>query len=87
MCVVIGLVLITQSVNAQPKEQSSREAMYYRYLEFPSYVKGGTVQPHWMADGSSFWYAEGGPGSCTAPNMHGIILGRVRSSELPWSEP
>ena len=35
--------------------------MYSRYLEFASYVKGGTVEPHWMADGSSFWYAEGGP--------------------------
>src|SRR3990167_360290 len=35
--------------------------MYSRYLEFPSYVKGGSIQPHWMADGSSFWYAEGAP--------------------------
>ena len=41
--------------------QTEREAMYRRYLEFPSYVKGGKVEPHWMADGSSFWYAEGGP--------------------------
>ncbi len=30
--------------------------MYYRYLEFPSYVKGGSIEPHWMADASSFWY-------------------------------
>ena len=35
--------------------------MYYRYLEFASYVKGGNVDPHGMADGSSFWYAEGAP--------------------------
>ncbi len=35
--------------------------MYYRYMEFASYVKGGSVEPHWMADGSSFWYAEGAP--------------------------
>ncbi len=35
--------------------------MYYRYLEFASYVKGGTVEPHWMADGNIFWYAEGAP--------------------------
>ena len=40
---------------------SEREAMYYRYLEFASYVKGGSIEPHWMADGSSFWYAEGAP--------------------------
>ncbi len=48
-------------VLAQEAAQSEREAMYYRYLEFPSYVKGGSVEPHWMADGSSFWYAEGAP--------------------------
>ncbi len=41
--------------------RAEREAMYYRYLEFASYVKGGSVQAHWMADGSSFWYAEGAP--------------------------
>ena len=61
VCAVIGLVLITQPVNAQPKNQSEREAMYYRYLEFASYVKGGSIEPRWMADGSSFWYAEGVP--------------------------
>ncbi len=61
VCAVIGLVLITHPVNAQPKDQSAREEMYHRYLEFPSYVKGGSIEPHWMADGSSFWYAEGAP--------------------------
>jgi dipeptidyl aminopeptidase/acylaminoacyl peptidase len=35
--------------------------MYYRYLNLQSLVKGGSVRPHWMADGSSFWYAEGDP--------------------------
>jgi len=35
--------------------------MYNRYLELDSYVKGGSIEPHWMADGSSFWYAEGAP--------------------------
>ena len=61
LCAVIGLVLITSPVNAQPKEQSAREEMYRRYLEFPKYVKGGSIESHWMADGSSFWYAEGAP--------------------------
>jgi hypothetical protein len=58
-CVVIGLALITVVVNAQPQDQS--EEMYRRYLDFPRYVKGGTVEPHWMADGNSFWYAEKAP--------------------------
>ena len=53
---------------AQEAEQSEREAMYHRYLKFPSYVKGGSIEPHWMADGNSFWYAEGALGG---PNRHG----------------
>ena len=56
-----SLIVIASSIYAQETEQSEREAMYYRYLEFASYVKGGSVEPHWMADGSSFWYAEGAP--------------------------
>ncbi len=61
--VVIGPMLTVPPVRAQETTQSEREAMYYRYLEFDSYVKGGSIRPHWMADGSSFWYAEGAPAS------------------------
>ena len=57
----VSLIVMASSIRAQETEQSEREAMYYRYLEFASYVKGGSVEPHWMADGSSFWYAEGAP--------------------------
>ena len=42
---------------AAQSSASVREEMYRLYLEFPSYVKGGTVEPHWEQDGSSFWYA------------------------------
>ena len=59
--VVIGLAVMATPGHAQPDAQSKREAMYYRYLEFPSLVKGGSIEPHWLADGSSFWYAEGAP--------------------------
>jgi len=58
---IIGLVVIAPFTGAQDTKQAEREAMYYRYLEFASYVKGGSITPHWMADGSSFWYAEGAP--------------------------
>ncbi len=58
---VVSLVLIASFATAQETKQSEREAMYYRYLEFPSYVKGGSIQAHWMADGSGFWYTEGAP--------------------------
>ena len=59
--VLLCLAVIAPLVCAQQAEQSQREAMYYRYLEFASYIKGGSIKPHWMADGSSFWYAEGAP--------------------------
>ena len=58
---VIGLSSLVLSARAQETAQSEPEAMYYRYLELASYVKGGSIEPHWMADGSSFWYAEGAP--------------------------
>jgi dipeptidyl aminopeptidase/acylaminoacyl peptidase len=58
---VAGLALSAAPIRGQKANQSEREAMYYRYMEFASYVKGGSMQPHWMADGSSFWYAEGVP--------------------------
>ena len=58
---VTGLAISPPLVGAGESMQSEREAMYYRYLEFASYVKGGSIEPHWLADGSSFWYAEGAP--------------------------
>ena len=60
MTAVVG-VMLTVVLAAQEAPQSEREAMYYRYLNFASYVTSGSVAPHWMADGSSFWYAEGAP--------------------------
>jgi len=61
MLLVAGLAVGISFAFAQENKQAEREAMYYRYMEFASYVKGGSIQPHWMADGSSFWYAEGAP--------------------------
>ncbi len=58
---VTGIVVSTPLVHAEEPTQSEREVMYARYLEFASYVKGGVVEAHWLADGSTFWYAEGAP--------------------------
>ena len=57
----VALFIIAPFSSAQDTKQAEREAMYYRYLEFASSFKGGTITPHWMADGNSFWYAEGAP--------------------------
>ncbi len=61
MLVLLLAMMFAAIACAAEPTSSEREAMYYRYLEFASYVKGGSIEPHWMADGSSFWYAEGDP--------------------------
>ncbi len=53
---LVGIVAAAPPVRAQEAAQSEREAMYYRYLEIASYVKGGNVDTNWMSDGSSFRY-------------------------------
>ncbi len=60
LTVVVG-VMLTVVLAAQETPQSEPEAMYYRYMEFASNVRGGSIEPHWKADGSRFWYAEGAP--------------------------
>ncbi len=55
---VFAFVLTAPVVRAQDAKRAEREAMYYRYLDFASYVKGGSITPHWMADGGSFWCIE-----------------------------
>ncbi len=47
-------------LSAEPSIQD--EAVYQRYLDFESLVKGGRIAPNWLPDGSSFWYADGDPG-------------------------
>ena len=41
--------------------QSPRDAVFNRTLALPGLVTGGWIEAHWMEDGNSFWFAEGGP--------------------------
>jgi dipeptidyl aminopeptidase/acylaminoacyl peptidase len=61
---VVGSLTSVAGVSAQSAE--ARQASYQRFLGFAALVRGGTVTPNWMADGSSFWYLEGGPDSAVA---------------------
>jgi dipeptidyl aminopeptidase/acylaminoacyl peptidase len=65
----IGLFAIAgvclQAANCQSTVPSDREAVYRKMLDFKSLVKGGSIEPHWMADGRSFWYMEGAPAKTT----------------------
>jgi dipeptidyl-peptidase-4 len=51
----LSLLLVTATLIAQ----SPRDAMFYQALGFGAMVKGGFIQPHWMENGNSFWWAEG----------------------------
>ena len=61
--IITCLVVAAPLARSDEPTRSERETIYYRYLEFASYVEGGSIQPNWMVDGSSFWYAEGAPGN------------------------
>ncbi len=61
------------SVQSQESLDPERDLMYARYMAIPSLIKGGVICPdvgalggaacavNWMADGQSFWFAEGQP--------------------------
>ena len=59
--VVLCWALTAPPLLAQMPSFAEREVMYFRYLELRSLIEGGSVEPHWIADGNSFWYAEGAP--------------------------
>ncbi len=54
------LVMISLGNSAEAQEPT-RAVMHNRYRRFWDYVVGGSLKPHWLADGSSFWFAAGAP--------------------------
>ena len=66
-------VLPPTTAAAQESLDPERDEMYARYMQVPSLIKGGVICPdvgplggaacavNWMADGQSFWFAEGQP--------------------------
>ena len=54
-------VRAAQQVERPAVAPPGRETIYRRARDMSSLVKGGAITPRWMADGSSFWYAEGAP--------------------------
>src|SRR5204863_9504218 len=55
---LLGMALGHSTVAAQDSGSAER---FNRFLNFGALVRGGSVSPNWLADGSSFWYAEGAP--------------------------
>ena len=54
-------IVALMSATAVAVTDDERRAVFEQYLDFAALVEGGSVQPNWLADGSAFWYAEGGP--------------------------
>jgi len=73
------------------------EAVYKRYLDFDTLVRGGRVTPNWLPDGSTFWYAQGEPNDrrivkldpATNSETSLFDAGRLRAALRDWldSEP
>ena len=49
------------SVAAHQGTPATRDSIFRRFLDYGSMVRGGAIEPHWLADGSSFWFAKGSP--------------------------
>jgi dipeptidyl aminopeptidase/acylaminoacyl peptidase len=60
---LVFLAFPTSPIFAQVSVKPDADSLYNAYMNFASLVRGGSVQAHWMEDGSSFWYAEGAPDS------------------------
>ncbi|MFV1988754.1 MAG: DPP IV N-terminal domain-containing protein, partial [Gemmatimonadota bacterium] len=57
---VWGVLGLPAAVSAQEQDPEGQE-MFRKYLGFGALVTGGTIEPHWMADGRRFWYVDGAP--------------------------
>ncbi len=54
---IVSLTLFSTVSLAVTKEAAADR--YSAYFNFRSLVSGGTVVPHWLADGSGFWFKKG----------------------------
>ena len=57
----LAVCLAASAATAQSRGGADREAMYRISLDAAAHVHGGTAEPKWMADGNTFWYADGEP--------------------------
>jgi dipeptidyl aminopeptidase/acylaminoacyl peptidase len=73
---------IVAAACAGNERESERDEMFRRYLEFPSLVKGGSVDPHWRQDGASFWYA-----ASEDPESQIWLVDPARDSRVPLDAP
>ena len=49
---------------AQQNDLTKVDLAYEQALNFRSFVKGGSIQPHWLSDGDRFYFTEKATGQC-----------------------
>ncbi|MFN0181539.1 MAG: DPP IV N-terminal domain-containing protein [Gemmatimonadales bacterium] len=61
----LGVLLVIGAWSASPATSQSgqdpRESLFARLYDLGAMVRGGSVTPRWLADGSSFWYPDSAP--------------------------
>jgi dipeptidyl-peptidase-4 len=76
---IVAAVATAGPSSAQSATAPTREEMYRRYQQIAFMVRGGTVDPHWMADGTRFWYAD----ETTADSLVVYLVDPRRRSKEP----
>jgi len=99
LAVLAGALWITLPLAAAPAQgppatapdATARLALYRQALDFPDLVRGGAVEPHWLPDGTGFWYeADGGGGEGEGTAIYGVdpaTGAKERLSAPPDEEP
>ncbi|MBK1897303.1 S9 family peptidase [Chryseobacterium paridis] len=57
----VMMTFMTSFVDGQISDTMTSKGRYESYLNFRSLIRNAYVRPHWYADGSRFWFAEGTP--------------------------
>jgi len=60
-----------------------RQAVFEKYLDFGALVQDAAIEPNWLADGSSFWYAEGGPADRVIWRVDPVANTKVPMFDVP----
>lgn len=62
-CLALFALVWPPGLSGQASAEADRELVYQTYLQLPTLIRGGFVNPRWLADGSLFCYTAGTPDS------------------------
>jgi dipeptidyl aminopeptidase/acylaminoacyl peptidase len=84
---VLVAILLAGAAGAALSAPTARDWEVYRgYLELPSLVRGGDIEPHWLTDGR-FWYRDAVSGELRAVDTHTGLEEPFSEAELAAQPP